>query len=179
MGGHHLPNEGKHKIWLTPPALLRCLGAFDLDPCAVADPRPWPTATSMIAPPANGLAAAWRGRVFCNPPYDADLSLWLEKCALHRNAIALIFARTETDAWHSWVWPYADSILFLSGRLSFYFPDGTQAPRNAGAPSVLISYDRANTETLIKSGIAGTLLKPGEARPLAGKRATQLCLANA
>jgi hypothetical protein len=134
----------------------------------------------MIAPPDDGLATEWYGRVFCNPPYDADLALWLEKCALHHNAIALIFARTETDAWHAWVWPHADSILFLRGRLSFYLPDGTHAIKsNAGAPSVLISYDRANTRALEQCGIAGTLVKPGEARPLAGKRATQLCLVNA
>jgi hypothetical protein len=180
MGGHELPNEGAEKIWLTPPAVLHCLGKFDLDPCAVAVPRPWATAKTMIAPPQDGLAAEWLGRVFCNPPYDADIALWLEKCALHRNVIALIFARTETDAWHRWVWPHADSILFLRGRLRFYLPDGTLATgSNSGAPSVLISYDRGNTWKLENSGIAGTLVKPGEATPMAGRRATQLCLMNA
>lgn len=177
MGGHHLPQEGKNKIWLTPPQVLHALGEFDLDPCAVEEPRPWATAKKMIAPPADGLTMAWRGRVFCNPPYSLELGEWLERCAIHCNAIALIFARTETAAWNTWVWPFADSILFLRGRLTFRLPDGSRAPGNAGAPSVLISYDRPNTKALERSGLRGTLVRPTSTKLIEGSKETQLSLA--
>lgn len=37
-------DDGGTQVWLTPLPLLRALGPFDLDPCACAEPRPWPTA---------------------------------------------------------------------------------------------------------------------------------------
>lgn len=157
LGGHHKPREGTSTIWLTPPAILHALGKFDLDPCACEHPRPWPTANLMIYPPANGLEANWFGRVFCNPPYDDSLERWLYKCAIHQNATALTFARTETRAWQTVVWAMADSILFVTGRIDFYYPDGSRA-KNAGGPSALIAFDRQNTEKLAESGIPGALV---------------------
>jgi hypothetical protein len=53
-----------------------------------------------------------------------------------------VFARTETEAFFASVWPYARSVLFLRGRLTFHYPDGS-LPRNganSGGPSVLIAY---------------------------------------
>lgn len=76
----------------------------------------------------------------------------------NENGIALIFARTETAAFFNSVWKYADSILFIKGRLTFYYIDGSRARANSGAPSVLISYDQYNSEILKKCGITGQFI---------------------
>jgi hypothetical protein len=75
--------------------------------------------------------------------------------AYHQNGIALTFARTETDAWHRWIWPVASGILFIEGRLRFCLPDGTQTKENSGGPSALIAYSPSDADVLRKSGIRG------------------------
>ena len=155
IGGHAKPNCGASQVWLTPPEIVSSLGSFDLDPCAAPAPRPWATARRHIEPPADGLVFPWTGRVWLNPPYDEQLEAWMAKMARHGIGIALTFARTETAIWHSWIWPYAESILFVAGRLHFWFPDGTRAEGNAGGPSALIAYSRNDSNHLWLSGIAG------------------------
>jgi hypothetical protein len=84
-------------VWLTPPYILKALGEFDLDPCApIESERPWEMAKKHYTEIDNGLMQNWEGRVWCNPPYGDETKYWLNKCALHGNAIALTFARTET-----------------------------------------------------------------------------------
>ena len=130
-------STGKNE-WLTPPHILRRLGPFDLDPCA----------------PINRF-----GRVFCNPPYDTALiTQFIKRCAEHKNAIALTFARTDTRLFHDLIFPNADTILFIKGRLSFYHASGEQGG-TAGAPSCLISFDKENTAVLERCGIDGKLVK--------------------
>lgn len=159
IGGHTSPNRGKDVIWLTPPSILQPLGLFDLDPCAAPSPRPWPTAIRHIELPDDGLDGEWSGRVFLNPPYDEDLGLWMRKMAEHQSGIALVFARTEIEVWQRWIWPYADTVLFIAGRLHFYLPDGTRAKGNAGGPSTLIAYSASDSEVLRNSGIGGALVR--------------------
>jgi len=158
IGSHTKPNNGAHDTWLTPPSILNVLGEFDLDPCAAPQPRPWPTAKIQLT--EHGLGSAWVGRVWLNPPYGTDIDLWLERMAEHGRGIALTFARTETEAWVRWVWPYAKAVLFIAGRLYFYLPDGTRAKGNAGGPSALIAYSDFDVEVLKQSGIAGALVIP-------------------
>ena len=71
----------------------------------------------------------------------------------------LIFARTETEMFHRWVWERADAVLFLRGRLHFHYVDGQRAAANAGAPSCLIAYGHSNVEALAASGIAGHIVR--------------------
>lgn len=103
----------------------------------------------------GGLHAPWSGLVWCNPPYDRHAWAWLAKCADHGNAIALIFARTEVEQFHRQVWDRADALLFFEGRLFFHKPDGSRAPHNGGAPSVLVAYGNIATSRIMKSGIKG------------------------
>jgi hypothetical protein len=165
IGGHTLANNGRHELWLTPPAIIRMLGEFDLDPCACPEPRPWPTAKQHIALPDDGLAANWSGRVWLNPPYGNKIAPWMERMSQHGSGIALIFARTETDFWHRWIWPYAKAVLFIRGRLNFHLPDGTESACNAGGPSALIAYTYDDAVTLQESGIAGTVVRPAQFLP--------------
>lgn len=140
--------------WLTPPAILKSLGEFDLDPCSPIN-RPWPTAKQHYTILDNGLLKEWFGRVWCNPPYGRVMIYWLNKMALHNNGIALTFARTETKQFQQFVFPIADSILFIKGRLSFYNVDATKGKSNATGPSVLIAYGETNSDSLSESGIRG------------------------
>ena len=140
--------------WLTPPEIIKAISKFDLDPCAPIK-RPWPTAKNHFTIDDNGLLMPWDGKVWCNPPYGREAALWLDKCALHGNAIALVFARTETNMFFNSVWSKATALLFIKGRLKFYNVDGSNYNSNAGAPSVLIAYGQENAELLRNSGIKG------------------------
>lgn len=151
--GSHESAKAKKTEWLTPPELIFCLGPFDLDPCSPVN-RPWPTAAQHYTVEDNGLALPWSGRVWCNPPYDA-LDPWLSRLADHGDGIALIFARTETEAFFDQAWDRADAALFIKGRLHFYHVDGTRARSNAGAPSVLLAYGQKNALKLQDCGIEG------------------------
>lgn len=156
MGGHQSATALKDE-WLTPRHVLAALGPFDLDPCA-PQVRPWDTAAKHYTVMDNGLVQPWEGRVWCNPPYGLEAAQWLARCADHGNAMALIFARTETRMFFDHVWPKAQAVLFLEGRLYFHHVCGRKASANAGAPSVLVAYGSANAECLKSCTLAGRYL---------------------
>lgn len=157
---HERQYRGATDVWLTPPALLKAIGPFDLDPCAAPDPRPWATARTMISPPHDGLEARWKGFVFCNPPYGPMVGQWLERMAEHGNGVALVFARTETSAWHRYVWRCADAVLFLRGRVVFHNADGSPADGgHAAAPSALVAYGDRARRRLATSRLRGWLVR--------------------
>ncbi|MBX3528639.1 MAG: adenine methyltransferase [Rhodoblastus sp.] len=158
IGGHQSAAAQTH-TWLTPPHIIEALGPFDLDPCAAPEPRPWPTAGVHYAlPHQDGLALPWFGRIWLNPPYGNLAETWLAKLARHARGTALIFARTETAAFHETVWRKADGLLFLNGRLHFHYPDGRRAEANGGAPSVLIAYGADDAERLHDSSLPGAFV---------------------
>lgn len=154
IGGHQRAYQGRTDEWLTPPEIIKTLGPFDLDPCSPVN-RPWDTASVHYTVEDDGLSKAWVGRVWLNPPYGPETGKWLQRLAEHGCGVALIFARTETEMFHSWVWEKANAMLFLRGRLHFHTVSGKRASFNAGGPSVLIAYGRPNVERLKESGIAG------------------------
>lgn len=139
IAGVHKPTSITD-VWLTPPHVLAAFPAFDLDPCAAPEPRPWPTATRMSSLPVNGLTIPWDGCVWMNPPYGRETDRWLGRLADHGNGVALIFARTETAMFFEHVWPKASALLFLEGRLTFCDRHGKAAAHNSGGPSVLVAY---------------------------------------
>lgn len=143
--------------WLTPPYILMALGEFDMDPCA-SQHQPWRTAKQQFTIADDGLAREWTGRVWCNPPYGPHSDKFLDRCAAHGNAIALIFARTETKSFRKHIWERADAVLFLYGRLQFHLPGGAKGG-TAGAPSVLVAYGQNNAETLRTCGLDGRLVE--------------------
>lgn len=170
-----LPGIGSHESarsltdeWLTPPAILRALGEFDLDPCSPMS-RPWPTALRHLTLADDGLDRPWQGRVWLNPPYS-EVGPWVARMARHGRGTALVFARTETDWWQRFVWSSASCVLFLSGRVSFYRADGTPAG-SPGAPSALAAYGRDDAVLLRRSRLPGAYAGPAEVVPgrLAGR----------
>jgi hypothetical protein len=162
IGGHQSA-KAKTVVWLTPPPIIEALGgadSFDLDPCAPTRP-PIRTARRVYsrALSGDGLALPWSGRVWLNPPYTAaDIAAWLRKLGDHGRGTALIFARTETAAFHREVWERAHGLLFLEGRLHFHDAEGRRAEANAGAPSVLCAYGADDLERLAFSGLKGALV---------------------
>lgn len=143
--------------WLTPPEILSALGGFDLDPCA-SEHQPWATAARQFTIRDDGLKTEWAGRVWCNPPYGPFAGRWLERCAAHGNAIAFVFARTETAMFQDHVWPKASGMLFLRGRVQFRLPGGGRSGP-AGAPSVLIAYGDGNAEVLARCSVPGFFVR--------------------
>ena len=136
MGGHQSHRAGT-TTWLTPPHVHQALGQFDLDPCGHPD---WPTAKHSICLPDDGLTAPWHGRVWLNPPYGSEAWQWLAKLAAHGTGTAL---------------------LFLHGRLHFHHPDGTRAPANSGAPSVLAAYGDLDARRLANAPLSGSYIRIG------------------
>ena len=161
MGSHQKQGRGE-AVWLTPPEIVAACGSFDLDPC-FGSPRPWDTAKKHFGPEDNGglggLHGDWVGSVWCNPPYGALGWQWLERCASHGDAVALIFARTEVEQFHRQVWEKATSILFLEGRLFFHTAEGVRAKDNAGAPSVLVAYGDGASLRLENCGLRGKFVR--------------------
>lgn len=154
IAGPH-STKARTDVWLTPPRILAALGAFDLDPCAAPEPRPWPTAARHIAIPEDGLKAEWSGRVWLNPPYGTQTGTWLQRLADHGNGVALIFARTDTEMFFAQVWERAQAVVFLRGRLTFFEPSGRMASFNAGGPSCLVAYGNYNARAISCSGLDG------------------------
>jgi phage N-6-adenine-methyltransferase len=69
----------------------------------------------------NGLVKSFAGeRVWINPPYGRHIQKWIEKAATEPSEITvmLIPARTDTKAWHKYIFPKAE-IRFIEGRLKF------------------------------------------------------------
>lgn len=145
---HERSGDGKDE-WLTPPYIIQALGEFDLDPCSPIK-RPWPTARQHFTEADNGLIKTWSGRVFCNPPYTTAKK-WLGRCAEHGDAIALTFARMETSMFFEFVYPKAQAMTFIAGRLSFCHVSGAVGKSPAGAGSVLIAYGKDNARILKES----------------------------
>lgn len=152
---------GSHKMlsdeWFTPRYIIENLGPFDLDPCT-SEYRPFDIATEHLSWP-HGLTSDWYGRVFLNPPYGNEVGLWMEKMYHHRNGIALIFARPDTRWFQNHVFPVADSILFVRGRIRFLANDG-RSQQGPPAPSCLIAYTDHDTDMLRRSRLPGSLWRP-------------------
>lgn len=148
------------KTWLTPPHIIEALGPFDLDPCCPPT-MPWRTAAQMVCRPDDGLAVDWTGkRVWLNPPYGREAVPFLRKMADSKTGggICLLFTRTDTAAWHDWIFPHAYGYLFLRGRVRFCKPDGAPAD-SPPVPSVLIAYSERDFARLRESGLRGAFLR--------------------
>ena len=153
-------SSGKDE-WLTPPELIKALGPFDLDPCGpVKYPFTFEGQPKKIYTCFDdGLGKVWDGFVWLNPPYSTA-GKWFGKLAGHPpGGVALIFARTETSAFHEHVWGKASALFFFKGRLKFYHASG-RIGEASPAPSVLVAYgDEAARRLPLAAGFqAGKLV---------------------
>jgi hypothetical protein len=166
MRGHQ-PQASKNVSWVTPRWILEPLGEFDLDPCTPHE-MPWKTAKIRYTVEDDGLAQPWHGRVWLNPPFDKK-NRWnfLRRMAEHGNGIALVAASTEVNWFKQWIWGYATSVLFLTERPYFHYPDGTRGPSNSGCSICLAGYGFQNDMALRHSKLGMYLPLPS---PLAKLR---------
>ena len=143
--------------WATPPELVTAIARkldvrFMLDTAcdsgnAIAGVR----AVCAVDRGADGLQVNWdlsigwaslgdcshRDAAWCNPPYS-KLRAWLDKCAREGErcpVVALIPARTDTQAWHESVMPSACRVLLLKGRVKF-----VGASTGAPFPSAVVQW---------------------------------------
>lgn len=141
--------------WVTPRHIIEALGEFDTDPCCPPN-MPWRTAREMYTPSLDGFHLPWPGRVWLNPPFQGAAQ-WVKRLAEHGNGIALLPCATDTGYFCDHVFGRAHGILFLKGRVTFYFPDGTVAANNCPRPCCLVAYGMNNFAALATSGLAGAL----------------------
>lgn len=129
--------------WETPQDFFNKLNEefnFNLDPCA---DRTNHKCEKFYTKDDNGLLQDWSGHtVFVNPPYGAkSTSDWIRKCAKesckpHTTVVMLIPARTDTRAFHEYIYGKSE-IRFIKGRLKF---GGSK--NSAPFPSMLVIFKK-------------------------------------
>lgn len=140
--------------WLTPIAIIRALGTFDLDPCAAPGHE---TAVERWTPEdvGDGLSLPWHGRVWLNPPYGRESRVWIERLVVHGSGTALIPVATGTKLWQEVVFPAAAAILFYRHRVTFVHPKGDATGMVSPAASALIAIGDEDAYLLERSGLPG------------------------
>ncbi len=129
-------------------AAIACMGGIDLDPCSNSEESPNVPAVTHYTKVSDGLAQAWRGCVYMNPPYGREIDDWIGKLVEeyeHGNvteAIALVPARTDTQWWQR-LRNY--HVCFITGRLTFV---GNNDP--APFPSAVF-YLGSNTDCFVNA----------------------------
>jgi len=125
---------------------------FTLDPCCTTKNCKCPDGIYFDLG-ESGLDLPWAGRVFMNPPYNAQ-KLWIPKAVKESRragvefVIGLLPARTDTEVFHNYIWdrhshrphPFAQ-VEFLKGRLVFgsdqYWASVWEAETINGKPNKL------------------------------------------
>lgn len=138
--------------WQTPPAYIRALGPFDLDPCA-SEVQHFPTAAVMIRQSimGSGLMHDWAPypTVYLNPPYDRfEIPKWMTKLADHGNGMALIYARTCTNWFHDQVFGRAHALYFVRQRIRFVRAATGDMKTTSTAPAVIVCYGKTMAQRI-------------------------------
>ncbi len=136
-----MPPINKSVEWYTPAWIFNSLDiTFDLDPASPYDMETHVPAAKKYTIFDNGLTKPWHGRVWLNPPYCSQISLWMNRMIDHGNGIALVFCRTDAR-WCQAAMKKANAILFLAGRVEFVPGKENQHKKNrAGAASVMFAF---------------------------------------
>ena len=132
-------NTGKDD-WCTPIELFNKLNEkykFTLDPCSSEENH---LCNKYYTKEQNGLVQDWsKDVVFMNPPYGRELPKWIKKAYEESQkgatVVCLIPARPDTIYWHDYIFPYANNIWFIKGRLHF-----SNSVNAAGFPSCIIEF---------------------------------------
>lgn len=154
LGFTHESALNRSKEWYTPPVIFEALGLdFDMDVASPgAEDVPWIPAKQHLTILDNGLIAAWRGRVWLNPPYGSETPHWIAKfCNYGNEGIMLVFARTDTRWFHEYA-TKCDAFLFIRGRVKFIRGDG-YVGSGCGAASLLIAKGYRCVEALQNSNL--------------------------
>jgi ParB family chromosome partitioning protein len=132
----HVSNNSGNNEWYTPPEYIEAarevMGRIYLDPASSDIANETVKATKFYTAENSGLAegVVWRGNVWMNPPYSADLiAEFCSKLKTHvdrkhvRQAIVLVNNATETQ-WFADLIGVASAVCFPRKRVRFLGPEG-------------------------------------------------------
>lgn len=136
--------SSKSSEWETPSDFFSAVegefGAFSVDVCATPENR---KVEQFFTPEQNGLAQAWSGRCWMNPPYGRGIGDWVRKASESARAGALVVcllpARTDTAWAHDYIFKSgscASELRFIRGRLKF-----GGGENSAPFPSMLVIFE--------------------------------------
>ena len=136
----HYSSE-KH-TWETPQDFFNKLNSifnFNLDSCAEIDTA---KCLNFYTKEDDALTKDWKGVVWCNPPYGREQAKFVlkayEESVKHNSTVAvLIPARPDTKLWQNIIFPNANQICFIKGRLKF-----SGAKESAPFPSALVVFSK-------------------------------------
>jgi len=124
-----------HPHWFLPAdwaqRFREALGGIDLDPCAARPELDQIHAVeSYVYPAQDGLLLPWRGRVYCNPPYDrVGVRRFATKAlreVAHLDALAVLVPCAPSSRWWRDLARSAEHVVFLPKRINFI--DGSPTP---------------------------------------------------
>jgi phage N-6-adenine-methyltransferase len=132
----------KHEtiLWETPKPLFEALDAefhFTVDVCADASNAKCP---HYYTPAQDGLRQRWQGVCWCNPPYGAEIALWVQKAyessLWGTTVVCLLPARTDTRWWQRYIEPLPKAdVRCLPGRQRF-----SDSKNSAPFPSAVVIF---------------------------------------
>lgn len=130
----HESSVGNSDEWYTPPEIFDALGlTFDLDPCSPGAGH-WVPAHRVYTKDDDGLAQAWIGTVWMNPPFGGKHGHvpWLLRFLDHADGIAVVRSYTSSDWWHEHM-HRAEVLLWPKGKTQFLPDEATLARLQAAA----------------------------------------------
>lgn len=153
----HVSHNSGNNEWYTPPEYIEAarsvLGAIDLDPASSVKANEIVKARRFYTTEDDGLTKRWRGKVWMNPPYAADLiGKFTSKLCEHvrssdiSEAIVLVNNATEAE-WFEDMAALASTILFTFRRVKFL--DDDLNPRGAPLQGQSLLYFGPNYKKFI------------------------------
>ena len=121
--------SSKTNEWETPQWFFDELNEefnFTLDPCSNGNHK----CEKFYTIKEDGLKQDWsKDIVFMNPPYGGHTGDWIKK-ALEESqkgavVVCLIVSSTDRSYWHDYIFPFAQQVRFIRGRLKFGEADST------------------------------------------------------
>jgi DNA N-6-adenine-methyltransferase (Dam)/ParB/Sulfiredoxin domain len=159
--------------WYTPAEYVEAaravMGGIDLDPASSDVAQRTVRAAAYHTAAMDGLAHPWRGRIFLNPPYQADLMsafvarLLAEHAAGNvSEAVLLVHSRTDAAWFHAAV-RVAAAVCLTRGRIRFEQPAGTGDSPTTG--SAFFYFGDQPGRFAATFGRLGVVLRTLEAEP--------------
>lgn len=145
--------SSKSDEWRTPDDLFDILNrefAFTLDVAATEQNA---LCAEYYTKQNSALLNPWHGSVWCNPPYSRKLAKEFVLRAVTEmrvselqgptlyHAVFLLPARTDTILWQELIFPHADQVRFLRGRLKFLGESGEETG-TAPFPSAIVVFSQ-------------------------------------
>jgi len=150
----HVTNNSGNNEWYTPQHIVEAarlaLGEIDLDPASCATANQVVQAGEYFTADQDGLAQAWRGRVWLNPPYSRDLCVrfadkLLEELLRGNVQQACVLVNNATDTqWCQKLLAASSAVCLLRGRVRFL--DHTGKQQNTPLQGQLVLYFGAGVE---------------------------------